>query len=103
MRYNLIITDRAAELLDNLVQYLLLRLKNRPAAVHLLDSVEKIYDRLEDNPYQFHSCKDEYLASKGYKEAVMADMNYLIIFRIEDNKIYVLGVFHELEQYKNKN
>lgn len=102
MLYKLIITERAEELLENLVYYLLYRIKNQQAASHLLDRVERIYDRLEDNPYQFPFCRDEYLASKEYREVVLPDMNYVIIFRIAENEVYVLGVFHELEQYRNK-
>lgn len=102
MDYKLIITERAEELLDGLVQYLLYRIKNEQATIHLLDSIEHLYDRLEDNPYQFPECRDEYLSYLGYREAVLPDMNYLVIFKVEKETIYVLGVFHELEHYKNK-
>ena len=43
--YKLNITERADELLDNLVYHLIYRLKSKEAAKHLLDSVESIYDR----------------------------------------------------------
>lgn len=102
MDYKLIITERAEELLDGLVQYLLYRVKNEQAAIHLLDSVAHLYDRLEDNPFQFPECRDEYLSYLGYREAVLSDMNYLVIFKVEEETVYVLGVFHELEHYKNK-
>lgn len=29
-------------------------------------------------------------------------MNYLIIYKVEEHCVYVLGIFHELEQYNNK-
>ena len=102
MYYRLIITEKAEELMDNLVKYLLYRIKKQQAAIHLLDSVERVYERLEENPFQFPICRDEYLAHKGYREAVLLDMNYLIIFKVENNEVYVLGVFHELEKYQNK-
>lgn len=44
MAYKLIITEKAEELLDNLIYHLIYRLKNTQAAVHLFDSIEKIYD-----------------------------------------------------------
>lgn len=53
MNYKLIITERAEELLDNLVCYLLYQIKNEQAARHLLDSAEQVYSRLEENPFQF--------------------------------------------------
>ena len=48
MAYKLIITEKAEELLDNLIYHLIYRLKNTQAAVHLFDSIDKIYDRLEE-------------------------------------------------------
>lgn len=43
MDYKLIITERAEELLENLVNYLLFKIKNQQAAVHLLNGVERLY------------------------------------------------------------
>lgn len=39
MAYRLIITDRAEELLDQLVSHILFKFKNEPAAKHLLDGI----------------------------------------------------------------
>lgn len=102
MAYRLIITDRAEELLDQLVSHILFKFKNEPAAKHLLDGIDQLYDRLEDNPYQFADCRDSFLKSKGYKEAVVKDMEYILIFRIDGDVIYVLGIFYQLENYKEK-
>lgn len=102
MGYRLIITDRADELLEQLIEYILVKFKNEKAAKHLLDSIEKLYARLEDNPFQFPDCRDFFLMRKGYKEAVVKDMDYILIFRIDGNNVYVLGIFHQLENYKAK-
>lgn len=102
MVYKLVITEKAEELLDERVAYLLFKLKNRQAAGHLLDEVSKIYERLMEKPYQFPDCRDQYLKKLGYKEAIITDMNYVVIFRVEANQVYVVGVFHSLENYKTK-
>lgn len=102
MGYKLIITEKAEELLTKCIDYLVYRLKNREAALHLLDNIQEIYDRLEENPRQFPECMDEYLSYLGYREAVLPDMRYVVIYKIEDHSVYILGVFHELEQYRNK-
>ena len=41
------ITDRAADLLDGAAEHLLMKSENSSAAIHLIDSVEAIYSRLE--------------------------------------------------------
>ena len=53
MVYKLIVTERAEEQLDECLYYLVYRLGNNIAAEHLLTCIEKAYDRLEENPYQF--------------------------------------------------
>ena len=102
MAYNLVITERAEELVDNSLMYLVKSLNNIQAAQHFVDELETVYDRLRDNPYQFADSKDELLASNGYKEAVFPEMNYKVIFRIEKDVVYVVGVYNDLENHSAK-
>ena len=102
MTYRLIITKRAEKLVDKLAYYLLNNIKNKHPASHFIDNVQGIYKRLRENPYQFPVCEDEYLAYKGYRKAILIDMNYVVIYKVIETKVYILGVFHELEQYENK-
>lgn len=102
MAYNLRITKHAEKLLDRLVYYLLYRLKNEQAARHLLDSINDIYERLEENPLQFPRCRDNFLDQKGYHEVVVPQMNYVVVFNIDENVVNVLGFFHRLENYSHK-
>ena len=102
MDYKLVISEHADELLDNLVYYLLYRLKSEQAARHLLDGIDGIYDRLETNPFQFPLSRDPYLANKGYHEAVVPQMDYIVIFDVREDTVNVVGVFHQLENYQSK-
>ena len=102
MAYNLIITERADELIDRLTAYLLNNLKNPGAAAHFLDELDTIYNRLEENPYQFAESKDKYLYMRGYRDALFEEMNYHVVFRVDEQSVYVLGVFHTLENYARK-
>ena len=102
MAYKLNVTEHADELLDNLVYHLINHFKNEQAVKHLLDSIDVIYDRLETNPFQFAECRDVYLARKGYREVVVPQMNYIIIFDVRADVVNVVGIFHQLENYPNK-
>ena len=102
MAYKLIITEKAEELLDNLIYHLIYRLKNTRAAVHLFDSIDSIYDRLDENPFRFPESRDVNLRRRGYREEVLTDMDYVIIFQIEEVSVYVTGIFHQLENYRKK-
>lgn len=96
------VTEHAEEVLDNLVYHFIYRLKNKQAAGHLLDRIDIIYDRLEDNPYQFPDCRDTYLAKKGYREAVVPQMKYVIIFDTCADVVNIVGIFHQWENYRSK-
>ncbi|MDE6529267.1 MAG: type II toxin-antitoxin system RelE/ParE family toxin, partial [Lachnospiraceae bacterium] len=92
----------ADELLDNLVNHLLKRFKNEQAARHLLDGIENVYERLEENPLQFPLSRDVYLASKGYHEAIVPQMDYTVVFSMKEDIVNVVGIFHQLENYQSK-
>ena len=102
MIYKLNVTEHADEQLDNLVYHLIYRLMNKQAARRLLDSIDVIYERLVVNPFQFAECRDAYLANKGYREAIVPHMNYIVVFDVRTDVVNVVGIFHELEDYKNK-
>lgn len=102
MAYKLNVTEHADELLDNILHYLLYQLKNKQAARHLLDEIDNVYDRLEENPLQFPLSRDTYLANKGYHEAVIGQMNYTVIFGIKADIVNVVGIFHQMENYQRK-
>ena len=102
MAYSIVITPIAEELLDKQLAYLIFRLNNEQAAGHLLDEISNIYTRIEENPFQFPESQDSYLKWKGYREAVVLGMNYKVIYRVATEVIYIMGVFHDLENYADK-
>lgn len=102
MAYNLVITERADEQTDSLAGYLVNDLKNTGAFLHFLNEIDSVYDRLEENPYQFPKSTDSYLNYRGYREALLSEMSYRIVFRIEMQTVYIVGIFHDLEDYVNK-
>lgn len=102
MAYNLCVTEHADELLDHILSHLIYKFKNKQADKHLLDKIEHIYSRLEENPLQFPVCRDTYLAKKGYREAVIGQMDYVIVFCIKMDVVNIVGIFHQLENYQKK-
>ena len=102
MAYRLNITEHANDLLDNILYYLVSQLKNKQAAKHLMDEIDNVYNRLEENSLQFPPSRDSYLANKGYHEAIIGQMNYTIVFSIRADIVNILGIFHQLENYPKK-
>lgn len=102
MIYKLVVSKHAAELLDNLLHHLLYHLKSEQTASHLLEGIAHIYNRLEENPFQFPISKDPYLNKKNYREAIVPKRNYILIFCVKAQTVNILGIFHQLENYQDK-
>lgn len=102
MVYKNISTDEMEMLLDNCVKHLLVKFKSEQAAEHLLDGVSEIYDKLESNPNIYRLSEDPYMKALNYHEAKVREMDYMIIYKVVDDKVYVLGIFHTLENYAGK-
>ncbi len=102
MAYNLVITERADLHVEKLTAYLVYKLENRTAAMRLIEELDNVYERLEDNPYQFPMSTDAYLQRRGYREAQVKGMAYKVIIRISGDYVFVVGVFHDLEEKGKK-
>jgi len=102
MAYKLYVTKHAEELLDNLVNYLITEKLNPDAALHLLNEIESVYERLRDNPFQFRVSQDRYLMLKEYREVVITGMDYVVVYDVSGDIVTVLGIFHQLENYRKK-
>lgn len=68
----------------------------------MLDGIENVYERLEENPFQFPLSRDSFLANKGYHEAIVPQMDYIVVFSMETDIVNVVGIFHQLESYQQK-
>lgn len=102
MIYKLIVTGKARKHLENSVDYLLFQIQNKQAAQRLLKETKSIYGRLKSNPEQFPYCQDQNLRNKNYRKAVLSTMNYSVIFKIEETQVFVIGIFHDSENYSDK-
>lgn len=102
MSYSLNITDEADELIDSIIYYLVYKLKSKQAARNLLEEIQKVYDAIAENPYLFQETEDLYLKHKGYHKVPVN--NYVILYTINEIEkvVNISGVFHDLENYKNK-
>ena len=99
MIYKLVTTDEMNELLGKRIDYLVHVLNNKQAAEHLLSEIEKIYDNLGHNPWINRESQDPFMRAFHYREAKISHMDYLIVYKIIEEKVYLLGILHSLENY----
>lgn len=98
--YTLEITESAERDLDRIVEYIGVRLANPPAALALLDEIDRVSESLRESPELFALCADTRLAERGYRKALVRA--YILVFEIEVDTVRVLRFFHSSEDYQNK-
>ena len=81
MGYKLIETRLASQDLDNILEYMAVRLQNPAAASAFADAVEQCYDRFRDITKGVCVGGDRCLKEKGYGKAVTR--NYVLIKKVD--------------------
>lgn len=100
MAYKLYITDSANGSLDEIVDYIVNKLKNPKAAIDFLDEVQKKYKKVTENLEMYELVRDSRLAMKGYRK-IPVD-NYVIIYMVdhEEREIEIRDIFYCGEDYR---
>lgn len=99
MKYKLIITKDAQSELEAIADYISESLSNPSAAARLLDRIKQHYNTLSDNPLIYQVCDSISSGEKEYRKIVIN--NYILIFRVENNTVYILHIFYGRRDYFN--
>lgn len=102
MTYNVIVTQAAEDQLDAILDHVLRQFKNKQAARAILRDVEKTYEKLTYMADTLAFCNDPYLVAKKYRKCILETHNYLLLYQIQGNNVYINGIFHMLEDYPSK-
>lgn len=102
MDYKVVVTAEAEEDLNQFIQYLLLAKKNKQAAKNVLDDFEDTVELLKHVAESLKTCDNPHLQSLGYHRINFQKHRYFMLYRIEDDVIYVDDIFHELQDYENR-
>ena len=102
MGYKLIETRLASQDLDNILEYMAVRLQNPAAASAFADAVEQCYDLLEHTPLMYEDCRNLRLRAKGYRKAVIR--NYVLIYKVDEKNqtVLLLRFFYGKQDYAAK-
>lgn len=102
MDYKINIMKSAEEDLDNFITYLLFEKKNEQAARNVLDDFEKTKDNLARVAGSLKLCDNPRLQELGYRRINFLSHRYFMLYRIDDDMVYVDSIFHELQDYEKK-
>jgi len=102
MAYNLAIPEHTEHQIDQCISYIVNTLKNPSAAEAVMDDLGHAYDLLEKMAESFAVCEDPYLQSKGYRKLRLEKHDYVFIYRVDGETVYLAGFFHMLENHRIK-
>ena len=102
MDYKVIITEDAEADMDGFVYYLLSEKKNEQAVCNLIDDFEATIDVLTHAAESLKMCENQHLKELGYRRINFKSHRYFMLYRIEEDTVYVDNIFHELQDYENK-
>lgn len=101
MGYEVILTDLALAQLDNIIAYLLHELKSMQAANSVLQDADETSLRISRLAGSLKLCEDDQLQKLGYRTIHFKHHRYFMVYRIERNRVYVDGIYHDLQDYEN--
>ena len=76
--------------------------KNKQAAKNVLDDFEDTVELLKHVAGSMKTCDNPRLQSLGYHRINFQKYRYFMLYRIEDDVVYVDDIFHELQDYENR-
>lgn len=102
MDYKVIITEDAQEDMDRFVRYLLFEKRNEQAAGNLIDDFEETIAALVRTAGSLKMCENQHLKELGYRRISFMSHRYFMLYRVEEDTVFIDNIFHELQDYENK-
>jgi len=99
MDYKIVLMRGAEEDLDGFVAYLLFEKKSEQAAINLLNDFEATKTSVAGS---LKLCDNPKLRALGYRRINFLSHRYFMLYRIENNTVYVDNIFHALQDYENR-
>ncbi|MGN0586126.1 MAG: type II toxin-antitoxin system RelE/ParE family toxin [Oscillospiraceae bacterium] len=101
MRYNITMTVTARTDIQSAVQYISAKLKNKPAAVRLLDETDKKIGILADDPYINPLVRDSFLAANGVRLQMVGKYTAFYIINEETKTVSVIRFQHSRRNWSD--
>ena len=102
MDYKIVLMSDAEEDFDRFITYLLFEKKSEQAARNLLNDFEETKTSLANVADSLKLCDNPKLRALGYRRINFLSHRYFMLYRIENDTVYVDNIFHELQDFENK-
>ena len=102
MGYKVVVTSDAEKDFDQFIQYLLFEKKNVQAAQSVLNDFEATKKSLAQVAGSLKLCENPRLQMFGYRRINFLSHRYFMLYRIEEDIVFIDNIFHELQDYENR-
>lgn len=99
--YNVIVSPKALSMLEDYVNYIQYTLFNDEAAKQVWEDAIETVERLSYIASVLHFCSNPVLHSKGYRSIKFKTHNYVMIYKIDQNDVFVEAIYHQLQNYES--
>lgn len=99
MTYKIVVTDTYSLEYEKILKYLTSILKEKSAAKNLNDEIDHIVGLISTNPNLFGLSINNELKKRKYHLVTVA--NYLILYKVQDDKVFISHIFHQTQDYAN--
>jgi len=101
MQYSVEISGLAEKQYDSVLHYLANVKLNLQAVNGVIDDFDYAIEQLERMADTFGYCQDARLRAMGFRKVHFKAHRYLLVYRINDRRVIVEGMYHELQDYEN--
>ena len=101
MDYKVILTIPAKAQLDHIIEYILSEYESTQAALSIMDDAEETKYRLSHVAGGLKLCENSRLRDLGYRIIRFKRHNYFMLYRIQDDVVYVDAIYHDLQNYED--
>ena len=99
MAYKVVFDDSAIVEYVEIVDYLVATKSSKTAAKNFVDKMQKILSLIEANPENFGLIKFKQFKKLGFHKVNIN--NYLMLYKVKSNKVYIKHIFHQSQDYAN--
>jgi len=102
MDYRIVFTNECLCQLENVIYYLSVSKGNNDAALNVLMDVKTTLGELVYIAESLPFCLEENLRTKGYRKVKLKNYNYLFVYSVKDDVVFIEGFFSTLQNYSEK-
>lgn len=99
--FKVIFTDKAEIQAQQILDYLAYELENMQAALSVEQDMKDTAAKLSYMVGSLKLCDDADLRALGYRTIHFKRHRYFMLYKIVDNYAYVIGIYHDLQDYEN--